>query len=154
MKKILFILIILSIAVAVYPLLHFTDNADGTVRDNSTGLVWMKCNAGQIYTHPICNSIPVMPMWSAALTECNNLTLGARSWRLPNVNELKSLVDISRSNPAIHKGFFPPTVSGGYWTSTTYPNSQTSAFIVNFTNGVVTIGNKTTSYNVRCVSGP
>ena len=107
-----------------WPNPRFTNNSDGTVSDNLTGLVWLKnanCFGGSI--------------WSAALTHANTLANGAcgltdgstvGQWRLPNVNELRSLVDYSQSNPPLPSGYpFTGVVSTGsypyYWTSTTNP---------------------------------
>jgi len=67
------------------------DNADGTVTDNRTGLIWLRdANA---FSNK-CN-------WATALTDCATLNSGAWSnrwsvegdWRLPNVQELQSLID-------------------------------------------------------------
>ena len=85
-----------------WPSARFIDNNDGTVADGLTGLVWMK-NAGCF----------APSNWSVALTYANQLASGqcgltdgstAGQWRMPNVNELESLVDISRSNPALSAG--------------------------------------------------
>ncbi|MBI4687331.1 MAG: DUF1566 domain-containing protein [Nitrospirae bacterium] len=68
----------------------FTDNGNGTVTDNRTGLVWQQGEAGQM-------------MWGSALSYCEGLPLGGKTdWRLPNVKELESLTDDTRYNdPAI-----------------------------------------------------
>jgi len=100
-----------------WPATRFTDPADGTVTDQLTGLVWLK-DAGALSP----------ANWATALAEAHSLASGAGGltdgsragdWRLPNVNELASLVDLSASGPALPKGFPFTRVSGGaYWTST------------------------------------
>ena len=91
---------------------NFVDNGDGTISDTSTGLMWQKATAPGTYT------------WEQALTYCENLTLaGISDWRLPNRNELQSIVDYSRYNPAIDTTFFPDTVASDYWSSTTTRDS-------------------------------
>jgi len=100
-----------------WPATRFTDNQDGTVTDHLTGLVWLK-NAGALSPTD----------WLTALAEVNQLASGSGGltdgsqtgdWRLPNSNELASLVDISASNPALTQGFPFTNVSNGlYWTST------------------------------------
>jgi hypothetical protein len=105
-----------------WPTLRFTDNQNGTVTDNLTGLIWMK-NANAFG----------MKTWAGALTAANGLKSGdagtgltdgskAGDWRLPNVRELQSLVDYGRSNPALPAN--PPFtgVQGFYWSSTTAPD--------------------------------
>ena len=83
---------------------NFIDNGDGTITDTVTGLMWQKATAPGTYT------------WEQALTYCENLTLAGdySDWRLPNRNELQSIVDYSRYNPAIDTTFFPDTVAGRF----------------------------------------
>ena len=92
--------------------------------------------------------------WQGALQYCRNLTLAGKSWRLPSVNELKSIVDYSKYNPAINTAFFPNTQADHYWSSSTYvSNAGTRGSSISATAS----GNddKTTIGSVRCVAdGP
>jgi hypothetical protein len=55
---------------------------------------------------------------------------------MPNVNELESLVDISRSNPALSAGNPFINVTDSYWSSTSYQASLgASAMVIRFTDG-------------------
>jgi hypothetical protein len=67
----------------------FVDNGDQTVTDRGTGLMWMKADSG------------VGLNWSNALAwaQARNAAnfLGHHDWRLPNVKELQSIVDYTRS---------------------------------------------------------
>ena len=102
-----------------WPASRFTDNQDGTVTDHLTGLIWLK-NAATF-------SPTTFPL---ALAEVHQLASGASGltdgskagdWRLPNLHELESLVDVSASNPALPAGHPFTNVSGGvYWSSTGY----------------------------------
>ncbi len=98
---------------------RFTDNQDGTVTDSLTGLIWLQ-DVGCLGT----------ATWPNALTAVNALTSGqcglsdsssAGSWRLPNINELASVIDSSAVNPALPANHpfqnVPPTI---YWSSTSY----------------------------------
>ncbi|WP_165778777.1 DUF1566 domain-containing protein [Leptospira perolatii] len=131
----------------------------GTVRDQSTGLVWQKCSMGQT-NNSSCSGTPGTVLWDAALTYCTGLSLGGRTWRLPNVNELLTIVDYSKYNPAIDTSstaFINTPAWTDYWTSTSDPNIgiQNAAMYVSFIGGNVTAYIKgTTSISVRCVSGP
>jgi hypothetical protein len=87
----------------------FTDNGDGTVTDNLTGLIWLK-NASCFGSRT----------WAQALSDCNALADGscgltdgsvAGDWRLPNVKELQSLIHYGVYNPAL-----PDTAGTGKWT--------------------------------------
>ncbi len=98
---------------------RFTDNGDGTVTDGLTGLIWLK-DTGCLGS----------AFWANALTTVNALASGqcgladgsaAGSWRLPNLNELESLIDVSATAPALPAGNPFIHESGGiYWTSTSY----------------------------------
>lgn len=98
---------------------RFTDNHDGTVTDTLTGLTWLK-DAGCLGSD----------LWSKALTTVNQLASAscgltdhsaAGDWRLPNINELESLIDASAANPAISAGNPFANISGAiYWSSTSY----------------------------------
>ncbi|HMV41095.1 MAG TPA: DUF1566 domain-containing protein [Leptospiraceae bacterium] len=132
----------------------FTDNGNGTIKDNVTGLIWQKCSMGQ-NNDATCSGTATSRSWANALADCNGLSLASRTWRLPNVNEINSIVDTTKtSNPTIDATFFPST-SSIYWSSSTVAIALSSAWILPFgSGGNVTDQNKNNTYNVRCVSGP
>ena len=134
----------------------YTDNGNGTVTDSATGLLWQKCSNGLNAT--ICSGTASTSTWTDAITYCEGLSLGSRSdWRLPNVNELRTIVDYIKSTaPTIDTTAFPGTQSSNYyWSSSTYALSTNNAWVINFNNGIVTNGSKDfTTYYVRCVAGP
>lgn len=118
-----------------WPSMRFTDNQNGTVTDQLTGLIWLK-NAG-------CSN-PVD--WPTALTTANQLANGscgltdgstAGQWRMPNANELESLVDVSQSNPAVSTGnpFTNISLAKAYWSSTTYMALTSNAMAIRFSDG-------------------
>ena len=64
----------------------YSDNGDGTITDNVTGLMWQKADSGRGMD------------WEMALKYAENMTLGEHEdWRLPSAKELQSIVDYSRS---------------------------------------------------------
>ncbi len=118
-----------------WPATRFTDNTNGTVTDHLTGLVWLQ-NAGCFTPAD----------WSTALTAANQLASGAcgltdgstaGQWRMPNANELESLVDVSQINPAVSAGapFTNINLANAYWSSTTYMALTTNAMAIRFTDG-------------------
>ena len=123
------------------------DNGDSTVTDTKTGLVWQQSTSGSRHT------------WEAALILCEGLTLGSQSdWRLPNIKELGSIVDVSEQTgiPAIDSTAFPNTQTGkSYWSSS--PVSSTSASVtvhhLDFKLGRVLNESKSYDFYVRCVRG-
>jgi len=116
---------------------RFTDNGDGTMTDNLTGLMWLK-DGGCLYK-----------TWSSALTtiadftgnpgkyHCAEYSGSYNDWRLPNVKEIESLINYGVSNLAswLNTSGFKNVKSYNYWVSTSYAGSKTSAWAVNLVNG-------------------
>ncbi|MCP4217629.1 MAG: DUF1566 domain-containing protein, partial [bacterium] len=93
----------------------FSDNEDGTVTDAETGLMWLQTTSGPF-------------SWEDALNYCENgAWANYEDWRLPNRNELQSLVDYSVSNPSIDTDYFPDTEASRYWSSTPYEGIRSPA---------------------------
>ena len=112
---------------AYWPNPRFVDNGNGTVTDNLTGLVWQQSPSSTYRT------------WADALTYCTDLTLGGYTdWRLPNLNELESVVNRGQSNLATwlnspgQKFFIVLTI---VWSSNTSPGNTAWAWIVSMANG-------------------
>ncbi len=125
---------------------RFTDNSDGTITDNATGLQWAKDGNGAG-----CNNGGTLA-WAAAISFCKNLNFaGHTDWRLPNVKELQSIVDYELVYPAINQTFFPNTQSDYYWSGTTYADSTGYAWFVDFYGGYVSYDDRGSGYYVRPV---
>lgn len=96
---------------------RYIDNGDGTVIDLATGLMWVKDPSqipGGLFASPM--------YWYDAINNCENLDYaGWSDWRLPNINELMSIIDHSRYAPAWDPGVFPtpPDIWTPFWSSTT-----------------------------------
>jgi len=123
---------------------HLLINGDGTVTDTTTGLMWQRATAGEM-------------KWEAAISYCEDLNFsGYDDWRLPNLKELRSIVDFSRFGPAIDTTVFPDTMLWGYHSSTTYVCSPDSVMAIHFGLGADThslVNSKLTAYYVRAVRG-
>lgn len=134
------------------PAFSFVDLLNETVRDQNTGLLWSQCSQGQVGAG--CAGASADLDWFAALNACNNLNLAGRIWRLPNANELLSIVNFNNSNPAIDPGFFPNTPNGTYWTSTTYEFNEAFAMSISGGSGVLLndTNDKNQMLKVRCVT--
>jgi len=57
------------------------------------------------------------------------------NWRLPNTNELRSLLVFNNNNPLINTHYFPNTQSKPYWTSTSHQDDINTAVDVPFFYG-------------------
>lgn len=143
----------------------FTDNGDGTITDTITGLMWDKCSIGQTWDNAsppgTCTGTAGSFDWTSALVQAtvvNGAVGGYRGhtdWRLPNVNELESLVKLNAINPAIDETAFPATPTGWdpsyYWSSTSLTTFPDAAWIVVFFHGATFPYYKTNTYRVRLV---
>jgi len=118
----------------------YTDNGNGTITDNVTGLSWQKQDDATTRT------------WDAANTYCAGLSLAGTGWRVPTRRELMSIVDYGKYSPAINSTYFTSTRGDYYyWSSTTYARNTASAWLVDFYYGGVGVsGNKTYTFYVRC----
>ena len=124
------------------PVDHFTDNNNGTITDNYTGLVWQKIQPANTLT------------WEEALAYAADLSLAGESdWRLPNVKELQSLSDEKLSKPSLNKTFFTGISSGNFWSATTLAQQPARAWDINVDYGIVSYNDKTVRENVLCVRG-
>jgi len=136
---------------AAWPSPRFTDNKDGTVSDNLTGLIWLRDANCTDTAGGIARGSGLLN-WPAALTWSNNLANGkcglsdnsvAGDWRLPNINELRSLVDYARHDPALPGGHpFSNVQSIWYWSSTSNPVYTGGAFNVGLSRGSIHVTGK------------
>ncbi|MBF0316769.1 MAG: DUF1566 domain-containing protein [Nitrospirae bacterium] len=113
-----------------WPSSRFTDNSNQTITDNLTGLVWTK-DAG---TPTVGGCTGGTMTWQAGLdyVACLNTAthLGYNDWRLPNINELDSIINAQQADVAawlITQGFIN-VQTYNYWSSTTYINDTSSAW--------------------------
>ncbi|MBF0539427.1 MAG: DUF1566 domain-containing protein, partial [Nitrospirae bacterium] len=122
-----------------WPNPRFTVNSDQTVNDNLTGLVWTK-DAG---TPTVGSCAGGKMTWQAALdyVSCLNTAnyLGYNDWRMPNVNELESLVNAEQATPAtwLFLQVFANVQSNAYWSSTSYASNTSYAWFVSMVDGNV-----------------
>jgi hypothetical protein len=125
------------------------------VTDLATGLMWKRCSEGQ--SGATCTGTVSTQDWTTALTLANNAThAGFSDWRLPNAEELLSLVETGCASPAINAVVFPATASVfAYWSSTTFAPSSGSAWHVEFNRGELAtlVGPKSNNLHVRLVRG-
>ena len=72
------------------------------------------------------------------------------NWRVPNIYELRSIVDFTRYKPALQRGFHFG-LSENYWSSTPYADDKDRAWFVNFKSGSVEHSRHSYDFYVRCV---
>jgi hypothetical protein len=146
--------------------LSYTDNGDGTVTDNETGLTWeKKSDDGSIHDKDdVYSWSDAFAVFIAALNTAS--FAGQNDWRLPNRYELESIFDLAGGNPAVDASFNNGCVPAclvatcsctqpdtEYWASTTLALAPAFAWTV-FSNGGVSFDHKVFSTaSVRAVRG-
>lgn len=90
------------------PSSDFTINGDGTVTHQVTGLTWRQCAVGLTWSGSACTGTADYKDWEGALAAAESLSFAGKSdWRLPNINELRSLVERACATPATNAALFP-----------------------------------------------
>ena len=147
------------------PTEDFVLHADGTVTHGATGLMWMRCSLGQSWNGSTCTGTAAIATWQGALQLAADINsdgsdadndgqpgfAGYTDWRLPNRNELESIVEESCWSPAINAAVFPGTPSSWFWSSSPYAYDSDNAWYVNFNYGYVVANGKIGTHPVRLV---
>jgi len=126
----------------------FTDNGDGTVKDNVTGLTWQKADGGEM-------------SWSNAVVYAQTNRVGGRSdWRLPTSHEAFSILNHDTVNPALDTNVFTLSAAEYWWTMDSLVGDPSHVWAVNAGGGIgphwqtetISAGGSK-RYHVRCVRG-
>jgi hypothetical protein len=116
---------------------------------NRSSIVTDKIHA--IYWQDTLSSQKSSEDWDDAIEYCDKLVLNNMGkWRLPTFNELLSIVDFTRVNPAINP-IFEYVNEGTYWTSRDFSATTSRAWTIDFRTGKTYYSYKTTNHSVRCV---
>lgn len=127
------------------------------VTDTHTGLMWQRCALGQQWAvdKGRCNlnlEQQRLFTWAQALAAPEVSQIGGHNnWRLPNKNELASIVERACTGPSINETVFPSTTSGEFWTSTPGRREGGYAWRINFKTGDILNIQIEQTYSVRLV---
>jgi hypothetical protein len=167
------------------------DNGDGTVTNHDLGITWMKCAQGMTYDSGTDSCTGTAGMFqycdadddscnggvsgnaldgsgnSQAWDTCNDLVYaGSSDWRVPNKDELKSLIKCTDgttpgdggncgagnyTSPTIDTSLFPDFPSNWFWTSASYAGLSDDAWYVSFDFGDVGGYFKAGTGSVLCI---
>ncbi len=117
---------------------NFLSNGDGTVTDTTTGLVWQQQH--------------VKKAWDEADAYCQELDFAnSQDWRLPSIEELKTIIFTTKSDLHIDLTAFPDTKPLMYWSGTDYETDYTVAYVIDFSNGTMLSDEKEFKNYFRCV---
>jgi hypothetical protein len=141
---------------AAWPSTRFVADPSGNcITDNLTGLMWVKdldtVNGGNYID------------WYNALTTADNGTwCGYTDWRMPNINELRSLANYGYASPAnwlmygsgslgspACSGVCFANVKTNYWTSSSSASNPASAWNFTISNGNTGTNPKTSGNTVQ-----
>lgn len=141
----------------------FIDNGDGTVTDANTGLTWEKKDDAE-GVHDKDSRVT----WANAFAHVAALNAAAfaghSDWRMPNINEIGTLMDYGQSGISLPPAFNDACTAGCastacscsaslVWSSTTLPRNAAFAWTIRPTQGVSDVIGKTSTANVLAVRG-
>ena len=102
----------------------YTDNGDGTITDNITGLMWQKADGGEMTIE-------------AASVYCRNLRLaGYSDWRLPAAIEIYSILNHERINPAMNSFYFTASAAEYWWSGNRRGDDTSKVWAANGGGGI------------------
>lgn len=133
---------------------RFIPSPDGTeVTDTLTGLVWRRCAAGLIWNNDTqsCDGTATEFLWKEALDYAK--VNGQGGWRIPNVKELFSIVDLERAGTNIDPLAFPNTPAKTFLSSTTLDKGDLYVQVVVFGSGFVSqqVSDRFSDWSLRLV---
>jgi len=111
--------------------------ASDEATDKITGLTWKRCSAGTEYSDATgrCDGTPLRLSWVQAIHYASAESKSSgKAWRVPNLKELDSLLDLTREARSDYKTF-PGLAAVPFWSSTAYSEQAAKAWCVQFGNG-------------------
>lgn len=122
------------------------------VLDTQTGLIWRRCVEGMKWNGKTCSGYPLGAMLIESLHRAaSEARLSGKNWRLPNIKELGSLLDMSQPNLAIDLTIFPNTPNDQMWSSSPYALDAFFGWVVHFYYGASYYTYLEDTANVRLV---
>ncbi|KOR29525.1 hypothetical protein TI04_08405 [Achromatium sp. WMS2] len=143
---------------------HYLIHPDGTVTDTRNGLMWKRCAEGQTWDGKTCvgnsnkmkwNDIMRTGWFSSPKQKSWPAFAGYKDWRMPTIEELRTLVYCSSGNqqtwndtnevnfrckgdyqkPTIDQVAFPNTDSTWFWSASAFASDSSSAWSLGFSAG-------------------
>jgi hypothetical protein len=147
----------LAHCVSGQPLPNFdmVNQGDGTILDKRTKLIWQRCAFGQT-NDATCSGAFATKSWSNSMIDCKNLTFSGKQGRLPNVNEIITLLDFTLTTAIkVNTTLFPSFGGGQYETSSTNLTNVVYSHILVINNTEFQgVSGKGSVINSRCLAGP
>lgn len=134
---------------------RFQIHESGTVVDSKTGLMWRACVEGVVGDECEVGQAMVLS-WAGALQYVSTLNAhdgfaGENNWRLPNIRELSTLVELQCAEPAINSEVFVNSPVSHVWTSSPYHFYTHYSWYVDFATGAATYDERIREKSLRLV---
>lgn len=139
--------------VATTPTSDFIINDNGTAVHKKTGLMWKRCIEGTKGSS--CSGEPKKLFWEDMEKQYKSVSFaGLRGWRVPSVDEMKSIIEKKCKGPALNLDVFPDASTFPNWTSSEIEGSGGKAWQMYVTSGVAIKANKAVGSALRLVRTP
>ena len=135
--------------------MSFTDNEDGTILDNNTGILWMKC-ATNLIGEECSLGDAINYDWNEANTLCTSMIKGElKDWRLPSITELHSIMTYHKNENGIgvDSTYFPNIPEYPFWSSSKYAYGDGSYWVLDYSTLLLTAFRPLSLKMVICVHG-
>lgn len=152
---------------------RYQAHTNGTLTDQHTGLMWMRCSVGQQWNGVSCTGSASRHSWDNAMATAKALEYaGYSDWRVPTREELDSIVHCSSgrrsgfnsngygghcqgdyAKPTVSLAAFPNTPDTWYWSSSPYGQSNVNAWVMGAADGGLSGSYRSTPLRVRLVRG-
>jgi hypothetical protein len=134
----------------------YSYNSSGSeVTDSVTGLVWRRCIEGMSWDGSTCTGAATTFTHESALVRASATTASSgKSWRVPNIKELSSIMQLGvAGNSSFNASVFPATPASLFWSSS--PQLNGNAWCFSFSAGTTGVSydgcNRSKSYPIRLV---
>ena len=132
------------------PALHFKNSR--IIYDRVNHLAWRRCSAGQTPAYKNCRGQAKAMNYIEAQEYCQALKDEGKTWRLPALREIESLLDKTATNARINQRYFPDTPGDAYWSAERYRRSSYSVMVFDFSLGLTYTYDQDHRAYVRCVA--
>jgi hypothetical protein len=144
-----------SVALAQVPKIspdRFQVSADGQeVIDQEKQLVWRRCVEGMRFEGGRCLGEPMPLVWASGHDWAKGIPSSGSPWRMPTMNELGTMMDMSSHGSPLNAALFPDTPKAYVWSATVNDRTPTHAWAMLNTNGYMMSSWQTVTYYLRLV---
>ena len=121
------------------------------ITDSASGLMWKRCVQGKSGSDCATGSAATF-RWVEALNEARREEIAEfDDWRMPKIDELRSIVDECSAGPAIDPVAFPNSDGAEVWSVSANVDFATAAWALDFASGEAVVGRRDDAKQLRLV---